>query len=78
MRVLKPATTTQIDKIKMAGTSRDTSSESDNIELIDHANLFQAAPPDIAEIAKHAINDLLPTKSKERYELAYEKFNNYK
>ena len=62
----------------MAGNNRDMPSESNNIELIDHANLFQATPPDIAEIAKHAINDLLPTKSKERYKLAYEKFNNYK
>ena len=61
----------------MAGTNRDMPSESDNIELIDHANLFQATPLDVSEIAKHAINDLLLTKSKERYELAYGKFNNY-
>ena len=50
----------------MAGTSHDMS------------DLFEATPPEVAEIAKNNINDLLPTKSKERYELAYEKFNNYK
>ena len=53
----------------MAASSRELSSvmeETDNFELIDD------------EIARNAFNDLLPENSKERYELAYEKFKNYK
>ena len=65
----------------MSGTSRELSSvmeENDNFELKDDENVFEGTPLDIAEIARNAFYDLLPTKSKEKYELAYAKFNNYK
>ena len=72
----------KIDKIKMAGTSHETSSamdeNNDNFDLFKDEDVFEGTLPGVAEIAKNAFNDLLPTKSKEKYELAYAKFNNYK
>ena len=66
----------------MAGTSREISSamdeNHDNFDLFKDEDVFEGTPPNEAEIAKNAFNDLLPTKLKERYELAYAKFNNFK
>ena len=66
----------------MAGSSREVSSamdeNHDNFDLFQDEDVFEGTPPDVAEIAKNAFNDLLPTKSKERCELAYGRFNNYR
>ena len=65
----------------MAGTSRQLSSvmeQSDNFQLIDEEKVFEATSPNIGEIARDAFSNLLPTKSKEKYEIAYENFKNYK
>ena len=54
----------------MAGTSRQVSSvmeETDNnFQLIDE-EIFEATPPEIAEITRDAFSNLLPTKSKENH-----------
>ena len=72
----------KIEEIKMAESICEMSSEmGDNhgdVNLFNDQHVFEGTPPDVAEIAKGAFNDLLPTKSKERYELEYAKFNDYK
>ena len=55
----------------MAESIRELSSV--NFDLFNDQDVFEGIPTDVAEIAKGALNDLLPTKSKERYELEYAK-----
>ena len=75
-------TLNKIEKIKMAESISEMSSDMGdnhgNFDLFNDQDVFEGTPPDVAEIPKGAFNDLLPTKSKERYELEYARFNDYK
>ena len=72
----------KIEEIKMAESICEMSSEMGdnhgNVNLFNGQHVFEVTPTDVAELAKGAFNDLLPAKSKERYELEYTKFNDYK
>ena len=61
----------------MAESIRELSSEMGdnhgNFDRFNDQDVFKSTPTDVAEIVKGALNDLLPTKSKERYELEYAK-----
>ena len=72
----------KIEKFKMAESISEVSSEMgenhNNFDLFNKQDVFDDVPPEGAEISKRSFNDLLPEKSKERYELAYAKFEDYK
>ena len=71
----------KIEKIKMTESIREMSSEigdnHDNFDRFNDQDVFEGTLPDVEEIAKGALNDLLPTPSKERYELEYAKQENF-